>query len=372
MRKGISLLIAIVLLTGCRDEKVIDRLGFISTIAYDLAGSEQGNNMLHISISIPKAQPFNERVLLSTYAKTSKEARFTFSRQNNRQIVNGQLRSVLFGKTLAEQGLWSRIDTLVRDPGIDSEVSVVVVSGDANALLKSKYPQYSESRYIDELIQTETKSRDIPNTNLHSFTRDYFDDGIDPTAPLLKKGDMGLEIDGIALFHEDRYVARIAPEDALLFSFLTGNFHTGDITVSSSGGDGIDTGDIMMGSLSSKRSITIRHLDALRDGNHLDVTIKLKIRGSLMEYIGPLKLQQSADQIKLESDLNKYVEKKTEAFIRRMQAVKADPIGIGLYARSSMRYKQWKAADWHDRFPHVKVHVKADVKIKDIGKLQQS
>ncbi|UVI31293.1 Ger(x)C family spore germination C-terminal domain-containing protein [Paenibacillus spongiae] len=49
-------------------------------------------------------------------------------------------------------------------------------------------------------------------------------------------------------------------------------------------------------------------------------------------------MRETAEQIKLERSLDRYVEQKAEGFICKLQAVKSDPIGLGLYARTKMSY----------------------------------
>lgn len=366
----LALTAATLLLSGCRDEKIIERMGFTRSVALDFPDDEEDKTKLKVTISIPKSEPVNARIVLTTIAQSNKEARIMFSRQNNRQIVSGQLRTVLFGEQLAKDGIWKNIDTLVRDPSIGSKVNVIIASGNANALLQRNYKQYpSTGEYIEDLIRTERGSTEIPLSNLHTFTRDYFDDGIDPVAPLIKEGKESLTLDGIALFRDDAYVMRVEPQKSLLFNFMHKNFVTGEVVMAMPIQDG-EQQRVMLSFVASNRKIKIRHAKTIRGGEDIQVNLHLKIRGEVLEYHGKLNLQKTPDQLELEKRMKAYVEDETKKLAQKMQKLRIDPLGIGQYVRNSMSYAQWKKLDWREMIPDVKVKITASVKIKDIGKLQ--
>ncbi|MBB3112094.1 spore germination protein [Paenibacillus phyllosphaerae] len=374
-----SLVAFALLVTGCRDQRIIERMGFTRTVAFDLPpddgeSQDQKDKMLRVTLSIPKAQPENSRIVLTTTAHSSKEARVIVSRKNNRRIVSGQLRSALFGSRLAKEGLWKYIDTLVRDPSIGSKVNVVIVSGNANALLERDFKQYpSTGEYIDDLLRNASGLTEIPQANLHTFARDYFDKGVDPVAPLLKEDKQTLSVDGIALFRSDRYVGRIPPTKSLLFSFLHDNIATGEIVMKLPGAEGAKDEMIMLSFVASKRKITAKVRKPVRSGDDVAIDIRLRISGEVLEYTGKLNLQKTEDQLVLEKQMKAYVEKETKTLIEEILKLKSDPFGFGKKVRNQISYREWDKLQWHDAIlPGVSVQVHADVKVKDIGKLQEA
>jgi spore germination protein len=372
--RKLGLVLLLTLLTGCRDEFILEQLGFTRAVAYDVANKDTNvNDLLKITFSISKAnENENERILLSTVARTSKEARITFTRQNNRRIVTGQLRSVLFGTTLAKQGLWKHVDTLFRDPSIGSKVNVLLVDGNANDFLERNYKQYpSTGTYIDSLIRTAAKTFDVPDVTLYSFTRDYFDDGIDAIAPILKEGPETITLSGIGLFNQDKYVMRIEPKQMMLFAFIRDRLISGETYFDVS--EEQDEHELaMLSSISSKRNIKVSHEKRpTTDGTSIKVNINLDLYGSLLEYTGKLNLQEDRNQVLLENQINAYIEKETTAMIKNMQKYKTDPIGIGQYVRNSMTYAEWSKLEWDEAFANIDVKVHAKMHIKNTGKLQE-
>lgn len=287
--------------------------------------------------------------------------------------MNGQLRQVLFGEKMARKGVWSHIDTLVRDPSIGNRVHVLVVEGDAEKLLSRKLSQGTGvGEYIDDLIRTEAKFNEIPNTNLYTFIRDYYDDGIDPVAPLIKESKNSLILDGIALFRKDQYVAKIKPEDMIYFAFLgDSSMNSGDflnMDLNSKGGQSEEAALLF---LSSRRKVNIVSGDTFLHGEKLKVSIDVSVKGSLLEYSGAMNLNNDSDQKKLESAMSHKIQEKCQSLITIMQKSKVDSIGIGQYVRYLIPYKEWVKLPWENILSEADITVHAHVEIKDYGRLQQ-
>ena len=369
----ITLVVTIILLTGCADQRILEELGFTHTVSYDVADKDsyEDNRMLRIGLSIPIAsdEVKEKREILVTNANSSKEARTKLSTETDRILVSGQLRNTLFGDELARKGIWDLIDTLVRDPAVGQNTKIIVVSGEAYEILKKDYKQHPRTgEYIDRLIDKEVNSQAIPDVTIYHFTRDYFDDGIDPVAPLLKENGEHLIVDGIALFNSDKYVTSIESSKAMLFSILTKNFKEGQISVNLTGNDEEkDKEMVMFSSVISKRKI---HAVKSNDESQFKVNIKITIHGSVLEYIGEKKLGDDVARQELENEMSKYIKMETEKMITYMQEHNVDSIGIGKYVRNSLTFEEWQELDWDEVYPKVEVAVDAELKIKDYGKFK--
>lgn len=365
IRIRLSIIAIIFVTTGCTsDVRILERVGFTHTTSYDLLP----NNKLKISISIPKTEQAKSvsREVLTTTANSSKEARINLSRQTSRQIVSGQLRNTLFGLDLAKKGLWNYIDTLVRDTSISSRVKVTVVNGEAHEMLAKNYAEHPRTgQYIDRLLEKEIKGHSIAKVSLFEFARDYYDDGIDPVAPLVRDGGKHVILDGIALFRGDQYAMRVPTEKGIIFSFLRRDFKQGEISVELNKTEGaLET--VMFSSLTSKRKIKVDH----GSNGQVRVTIDVKVRGSVLEYIGDLKLNNTEERHELEERISRHISNQAEDLVREMQMHQVDSIGIGSYVRNSMTYNSWKAMNWKEEYPKAEVTCKFNVTIKDYGKFK--
>lgn len=356
-----ALLALLVLLTGCGDQRILERTGFIQSTSYDLLS----NGRIKFAVSIPKADPeiHVSREFLTTVAQSGKEARIKLARQTNLLLVSGQLRTTLFGLPLARSGLWDHMDTLLRDPTISEQVKIVLVEGEAHALLKKDYKEYPRTgKYIDRLIEKEAKGHTIPLTTLYSFTRDYYDDGIEPVAPIIKDLGKSIGVHGIGLFHGGTYVDKIKADDALIFAFLRGSFKHGEISIDLAK-ETKESKTVMLSSLNSMRNVDVQH----EASGHAAVNIHVTVKVSVVEYIGDLSLGNDAQRQKLEQQISEIMTRRAARMAKFLQDKKVDSIGAGVYVRNSMSYRAWKKLNWYEEFPKVNLQCKVTVKIKDYG-----
>lgn len=353
------------LITGCGETRILERLGFIHTTGYDFEPKGK-EDTLRVTIAVPKADPEGsiKRETMTTVVASSKEARIHFSRQSELSLVSGQLRNVLFGETLARKGIVEHIDTLVRDPMISQRVKVTVVKGTSYELLNKQYPNHPmPGQYIDRLLDKEAAKMMIPAVTLYDFTRDLYDDGIDPVAPIVKPAGQDIALDGIALFKDDRYVSRIPPDEVLIFSILRRNFKKGEMSVDLKE-LGQERSRLLFSSVFNNQKVKVR-----RDSNgELSARIQVLLKGSVLEYIGDLDIANDAERHKLEKQIAEYVELRTKRMLKSMQKHRADGLGIGMHVRNSMSYAEWNKLNWDEVYPAMKIDCSAKVVIKHYGK----
>ncbi|CQR57942.1 Ger(x)C family spore germination protein [Paenibacillus riograndensis] len=358
-----AVLLMMLLLTGCNsDQRILEKLGMMQTASYDLAENDQ----LKATLSVPVIDPESSehRHLLTAVTDSLKEARVQLSNQIDLLLVSGQLRSVLFGLSLAKEGLADHVDTLIRDPSIALGVQVTVVDGDAGKLLSKTFkPNKDTGTYVNHLLKKESSSNIIPPTTLYEFTREYYDDGIDPIAPIVKDGGDRAGISGIALFQDDRFVTKIPAKDGIIFALLRGNINQGELSVNLGERNGRKE-MVMLSSMLNKRKVSVQHLG----DNRFKFIIANSIHGSVLEYTGHEDLSQSKDRHKLEADIAEYISDKAQEVVRQLQQNNVDSIGIGQYVRNSLSYKAWKSLNWRKVYPGVEVECRVKVTIKDYGK----
>jgi spore germination protein len=356
-------------ITGCNDQRILEQLGYTHTVSYDLESKKDDEILeLKIGIFIPIADPDSkeDREILITKAKSSKIARTELSGRTSRILVSGQLRNSLFGENLARLGIWDHIDTLVRDPSISQRVKVVLVEGSALELMKKDYPEHPRTgKYISDLLDKEANTQAIPDIMIYQFARDYFDDGIDPVAPILKEEDEYLTISGLGLFQDDRYMTKIDPDKGVLFATLTKNFKQGHIGIPLQSSNDEDVEIVALSAVLSNRKFRVQSKN-----DNFKVNIDIKIRGSILEYIGDKKLGDESERRKLEKDIAEYIQKETMIMIEKMQEYNVDSIGIGKYVRNSVGKEQWSNMNWREIYPNIDITTEVKVKIKDYGKFK--
>ncbi|WP_405462683.1 Ger(x)C family spore germination protein [Paenibacillus sp. HJGM_3] len=356
-------------LVGCTDQRILEDLGFVHTVSYDIApeeGGEKNDDRMLIGASMPKSTHEKKltRETLTTIASTSKEARIKMGKQTELAIVSGQLRGALFGTELARKGIMNVIESLMRDSATSNRLKLSVVNGVATDLLLKGYAQHPRTAvYIDRLLEKEGKRQTIPQASLHRFVRDLMEEGIEPVAPLLKQGEKDVLLDGVALFRGDKYVQRIPPEDSIFFSLLRGHFKQGDLAlqVEHEGLGGHN--EVTMTSLVNKRHIRV----ARSAENRLTVTFEIVIKGSLLEYNAVIDLSDTKSRKELEAAFEKAITKKAEQMVAFLQENRVDSLGIGVAVRNSSTYSAWKSLDWESVYPQTDIRFEIKVDINNAG-----
>jgi len=368
-RKPFALLtVALLFVSGCGDTKILEKMGFIHTTGYDLVATEGrgGDDKLRVTIAVPKADPEGKvkRETMTAFVLSSKEARIKFSRQTELSLASGQMRGALFGASLAREGLADHLDSLTRNPSVSPRVKVSVVDGSAFDLLTSKYPEHPRpGQYIDRMLEKEAYKMMIPTVTLYDFTRDLYDDGIDAVAPIVKQTGKHVTLDGIALFQGDKYVSRIPPEESLIFSILRQNFKKGEISVNLEE-MGLGNEKLLFSSMINSQKVKVKH-----DGNGgMNVHIQAVVKGTVLEYLGDLKIGEDEDRHQLEKLIAEYVEHHAKKMLANMQQHRADSLGIGKHVRNSMSYAQWKSLNWDEVYPTLKINCSVKVVIKNFGR----
>ncbi|MBB6732592.1 Ger(x)C family spore germination protein [Cohnella zeiphila] len=376
LSRFLALLLALLMLmmTGCSDQRIIEKIGFIRTIGLQAAAEDEGEEeeeentgKIKVTISIPKTKE-QDVIVYSTVSKTIRQAIKVFDLQNDRKIVNGQLRQIVFDTALSRKGIWKYLDTLMRDGSVGNRVHVVIAEGDLNHMLSRNFEQSGPAgEYIDNLLRTERRMGDVPDSNLYTFLRDYKDDGIEPSASILKETGNSLIVNGIALFQEDRYVGKIDAEEKIYFGMLLGNIRAGDMFLDYPDKDFVSEDSTLMRFNSSRK---LKVLSVGGGAQPPKEKISLKLTGTLLEYNGGLDLESTAERHQLEDEIEKFVQLKCEAVLATMKELKSDAIGVGQHVRNAMPYAAWKRLDWPEEFARSQIEVHVDVHIKSFGKLQ--
>lgn len=370
----VLIIVSIVLLTSCGDQRILERLGVTHTATYDLAeNEEQSDKKLIVSITIPrpesaggKGNSNSNREFLQATSATSKEGRINLSKQTELILVSGQMRNTLFGINLAKEGVWEYIDALLRDPSVSPQIKITVVNGSAYQLLSKDYSQHSRTgQYIERMLDKESQSQTVPKMDLFRFSRDYWDDGIDSVAPMIKDAGNHVEIDGIALFRGDRYITKVETDQALIFAFLRGPFKRGELSIDLTK-VGRSNERMMLSSISSERKIKVT---SKNDNNEFHIDLRIKVSGTILEYIGTINLNSENGRVEAERLIAEYIKNQLDDMIAMLQENNVDSIGIGKHVRATLNYQQWKSMDWHEVFPNIKVNTDVKISIKDIGEV---
>ncbi|WP_096200819.1 Ger(x)C family spore germination protein [Bacillus sp. FJAT-45350] len=367
--KCLFVFIIVICVTGCAEQRIVEELGFIHSVAYELneeRDSEEAG-VLVMTVALPQITPTakEDREVLTTIGHTSKEAKARLSRKTDRILVSGQLRTALFSMNLAEKGIHDTMDTLKRDNAIGLNVKIITINGSGKELLLEDFPKHPRtSRYIYDLIEKEAKTNTTVDTTLHYFTRDYYDDGIDPITPIIKMGEGEIIIDGIALYRHDQMAMTVNPKDSRIFKMLHGDYVGGDLTfeMELEQEEKEDYLFISFTTLESKRKI--------KPLSPTKIQIEVEVQDAIEEYTGYLSLANDDVQREIENKLAKKIRTISNTLIEEMQTNRTDALGVGQYVRNNLSYQEWLNLNWREVYPTAEIDVQVNVKLKGFGSVK--
>ncbi|MBM7584017.1 spore germination protein [Bacillus pakistanensis] len=359
MKRLLFLMIITSLLTACTEKKIVDELGLINGVSYDLSDQE---DQYFITVSFPKTSEKTSEYhakVIATNAKSSKEAKMKLMQKTNFNLVSGQARLALFGEEVAKKGIYNIVESLLRDPSIGSRIYLAVASSTGNEILNKKLIDEPDNVfYIFSLLDKAQMQNSTPSINLYEFTRDYYDDGIDPILPVFKTLDNEITLDGYSIFDDDRSITRIKGQNVQLLFILRKSIKNGNLYFE------LDSGEkIMLSYFKSKRDIQVKNKSSLK--------VDVHVHGQIQEYDGKKDLTDKKQIKELEKEMSDYLNEKLNTLIELLQENHTDPIGFGQYVRNDSTFEDWKKINWNETYKNLSIDVKSTIKISDIGKVKR-
>ncbi|NMH69074.1 Ger(x)C family spore germination protein [Bacillus sp. RO3] len=364
-RKNIFFVLFIIslFLSGCVDREILDDLYIETAKAYDYEGenSIRGTALFPIYMADKSIQ----NGTLSAKASSTREVLEKLERRAQQPLVRGGVDVVLVGEKLAEKGIIDIADSLQRDASVGARVYLTVTEGKAGELIKGNYGLRGNGTYISNLLAHNIRRRELPETNLHLFLFDFFQEGQTAYLPILKQlSHDSIEISGVALFKDDKMVKRIPAQDMFFFKLLVDKLAEGShvIKMGKKEGDAEKLVEASVTSLSSKHKIEVKH-----KADPVEVQVQVEVKGIVREYTGKKLTTKKVDAV--EKKMMEDIETKCLAMLKGFQEVGIDPIGIGQHQKHGVRGFDIK--EWNESiYPNVQFKVDAKVQILEAGTVE--
>ena len=357
MKRSLRLLCVVLALTlfvnGCARRFILEDLGLVLASAYDVA--DDGKLLLTVNMPQVSADAQEKTITVTSKGDIGKEARENISLSTDRQLVSGQLRTTIFSESLARQGIWFALDTMMRDVTITKSLILAVSDGTARDLLAHKSPvRPSSGRYIYELLRKEGRNFTIPDTTVNDFARTYLDEGSDPVIPYVRlKGDM-VQAAGTALFRDDRFVGSLSTEETKLMLLLRGRGEGGDIKQRlRTEGRNDRPAQIMLTFVRTKNK---RHVDVKNGKAH--VTFDVRVDGQVIEYTGEQPLTDEKTKSEIEHRIESGLQERMRDLVDQLQnKYKCDPLGIGNHIKANGAFHPWNKEVWRRVYDEAQIDV---------------
>ncbi|MCA1055491.1 Ger(x)C family spore germination protein [Rossellomorea aquimaris] len=362
-RSLIGIALISMLLSGCVEREILDDLYIETVKGYDVGD----NSKIRGTAMFPIYQPDKtiENMTLSAEASSTREVLEKLSRMSQQPLVRGGLDAVVIGEEFAKKGVIDVADSLQRDASIGARVYLMVTEGTAQEVLKGQYGIRGNGMYISNLLKQNITRRELPETNLHMFLFDYYQEGQTPYLPIIRKvSDNTLQVVGVALFKDDKMIDSIPADDMFFFKVLVDRVSEGSHVVKlHEEEDGNEPNiEASVTSLKSKHDIEVAH-----EKQPVEVTITITIRGIIKEFTG--KKLTSGRITQIEEHMKKDIEEKSLKMLKQFQKDGLDPVGIGQSQKHGVKgfdIKEWEK----ELYPNVKFIIKPDVRIVEGGTVE--
>lgn len=367
----IVILLLLSLLSGCWDRRYLRDHMLILAIGYDL---NEDNQKIRKTVSFPLETPANmpqtgtsggQNEQLTVEGNTIGEADIELDRHLSQKFDRSKARVILLGKKLAEQGIFSVLDAIYRDP--KGALGAVVAIADETAedgLKKGDFQSFLPSEYYFDLLKTAEESGIIIRENVQSICPVLLGGRKDIVLPLIKigEGENKVNLDGMALFSGDKMTGTITGEHSIMLLILkktnTKKIHY-NLKVSD---DEEDHGKNYVTFSIRKEK---RKLDLDVKGEDIKVNIHINLRLEVEEYPKD-KLYKEENIETLEKQIEKRLTTIAKETIGKIQEANNDSLGIGERIRA-FHHDTWEQVDWREVYPDIPFDVTFDVEISQHG-----
>jgi len=375
---ALALVLAILPLAGCWSAMELNQLGFVQTVAIDLA--DDGKVELTVQVYKPGTQDEQVQqgkartayINISTTSATILGASGDIVLKLGRKPQWSHMSALLIGDELARsRNIGQYLDFFSRRNEPRGSVPVLVADGKAKEYLRLK--PFIEGtigqqlRSIERIASRQVgKTAQVSLTDLVIRSKSEVPLSAVPYFALQKSDPSSAAISGMAVirFPEGVMTGLFPAADTLFYLILTNEFKQGNLEIPCPGEPG-KADSLMITKSYAKLSPTL-----------VGSAVRLNISVQLESYLGEL----TCGQVITDSDVSRFVqraesslESQIEDTVGQLQEKQADIFGIGL--RMSREHPQvWRKlrSEWPDRFAKMGLDTHVKVKIlttgNDVGK----
>ncbi len=355
-------------LIGCWDQKIYEKVGFILVVGIE--SSKEKHKKLLVTYSNPAIGlgKRNQTELTSQEADSLRQAREISRTKTSRPLEAGKIQQVLISKELAEKGeIHNLISIFSSDPLSPTLAFLIIVDGSPYELCEKSLEFPDKPRigmYLNQLFEAAIKDSKAPETRIYNFDTEYYAEGLDSIAPMIKLESTTVKIAGSALFSRDKMVGNIDVKQTILMLAMMNKlkntaeyiFRVPNIEEAHSGvRDGV--------AASIKK--TKRKIDVSIDKDKPIVNIQLKFKGFIDEYRWD-DLDKEKKYRELESEMAEELKNECLNIVKYTQAVGSDPLGIGDIVRAK-HSDYWKKVDWKEAYKTAQINIDVKFEIASHG-----
>ncbi|MHC1684794.1 MAG: Ger(x)C family spore germination protein [Clostridiaceae bacterium] len=367
-------ILLVINLSACWSAKELNTLAIVMGIGIDkLEKSDQ----VKVTIQLAKTEEIKNPgkgssgsvspyINLQNTGMTINEAMKGFNHLLSRRLFLSDNQVVIFSESVAEEGLKSYVDFLLRNRETRLLVTVYVCSGEASEFFSGdagfeKLP----SRKMGELGKIQEQFSQNIRVNLKNFTGRMMSKTSSPIAPIIKLSkDVNKDVIGIfetAVFKKDKMVGKLNEVETRGLAWGIDEVKGGTIEIESPE----EKKNVSISITKSKGKITpIINEDEITMLIEIEEECDLAEEESTEDLVNPKAFEE------LQKSIASKIKNEVLSADLKAKELNADIFGFGdeIYRRYPKKWKEIEE-DWDEVFQKINVVVKVEAKLKRAGRI---
>ncbi|WP_456272285.1 Ger(x)C family spore germination protein [Bacillus sp. AK031] len=364
MRKILSPLFSVILLTGCWDQEQLKDNRIVNGISFDTA--EEPDKVLGTVRAIDiRSSGGGKFEIKDEFYVSEKEtvAQIEMDLQNkvSGNMDAGKAFIIIVGDELAQtKGITSLLEPIFRSVNGYIASRIVISEGKGNEILSLKQKESPIVFEIDNLLIGGTKETYIPKETVFTVWNTLSDNTTDVFLPFIKKDEASnLLLAGSALFNGDKFTGQtLTTSQTSLLLILRDELGSGaKLTIEAE--ELSQPFTIGIGNAKTKMDVT-------KENGKISCTINAELNAKLLSYY---ESDTSMDINKLNKLASKELTTKAKELTDLL--IKADSDALSIAKEFSTKYPDaWSPEKWKQDYQHVEVIPKINVEINGTHNLQ--
>ncbi len=383
------------LLSGCWDQRYLDKLGVVLALGIDEAPSGKQGMQVTVQVVLPQNVASESKgtaggTPVTTFTETGDtlfEAIRKMSARTSRRLFFSHTQLLVIGESIARKGIYPLVDLIERNPDIRTDISVVL----------------TRSIKAQQLLQMTTQMENIPTNQFHEaldvnanaygtifpvYVKDITrlrgtgqEQAVLPSIRIDGNPAVGRTSDNInqipaaevpvlstmAVFREGKLIGYLKPRESRGLSWLEGKVKSSVVKLACPQAEGFLSVEVQNSHVNYK----VKHSNEGDPIVHAD----LRLVGSIQEILCPgLDVLDESVLDHVGELACQAIEIETGAAINRIQRqMKSDALGWGkeIYLHAGQTWKRMEH-DWPNLFPKVKSEIACTTKIMGSGVRNES
>lgn len=364
------ILLNLFLLPGCWSYREIDDLSIVSGVAID----KGINGKYAVTPEIVHIEGGKETKLMGRTITMEGKSMFDAVRNGisvaGKRLYWSHTKVVIVSQEIAREGMTKIVDWFTRDAETREDVYIIVSRGETAKEMLQGYTITDTivSYELERILDNQKSLSKAPDVDLWEFANNISAIGISSVAPAISimkvNGEVKAQIEGTAIFKEDKLIGFIDGEDTQMLLFIQ-NRVSGGVVVC----EELENTYAALEIFKSKTKIK-----PISNGKDITMDIKIDMNTAIDEVGGDFDLIQEEGRNKLREHCEGAFNERVTQFIKKIQSqYGSDIFGFGAKIWEDKPYLwQTVSQDWEEEFKKLKVNVDTKINIKNSAQISKT